>query len=477
MRNHDCKNHTVWVVDNDAGTRAFLSGFLKSRGFSILCLESGTETLCRLARTQAPSALLLDIRLPDVDGLEVLAELAKNHRHVPTIAMSDAEPVATVVKAIRLGALDYLFKPLDQRELEMAIQRVIEEEEQAGAGNALAPGAAFATVNPRMLHLQTICDQVAPADVPVLIMGESGVGKEVMARYVHARSGRAGPFLKVNCAALPADLLESELFGHERGAFTGAQRDKPGKFELAGQGTIMLDEIAEMSPLLQAKLLHVVQDGEYSRLGASGTLQSEARIIAATNKNLQGLVAKGEFREDLYFRLNVITVELPPLRERSEDIPALCQHFVDKYSGKYRSPVSALPAELVAAFSQYAWPGNVRQLENAVRRFLILPGVELALAELARSSPAEPQSPGFPASAGLSLKELSASAAEQTEKDLILRTLNEVNWNRKRAAKRLNICYKSLLNKLHRWQLRSQVEADRHELVDEAVMESELPSA
>ena len=477
MRKQDCKNRTIWVVDQDAGTRTYLSSFLKMRGFSVLCLASGTDALCRLACAEPPSALLLDIHLPDVDGLEVLTELAKNRRPVPTIVLSGLEPVATVVKAIRLGALDYLVKPLDERELEMAIQRVIEEDEQT-SGRTGSPGeAAFATSSPRMLQLQAICDQVAPADVPVLITGESGVGKEVMARYVHARSGRPGPFVKVNCAALPADLLESELFGHEPGAFTGALREKPGKFELAGRGTIMLDEVAEMSPLLQAKLLHVVQDGEYGRLGGTRTLQSEARIVAATNKNLHSLVARNEFREDLYFRLNVITVEVPPLRERSEDIPALCGHFVEKYRAKYKSSVNELPAELVSAYSEYSWPGNVRQLENAVRRFLIVPGVEPALAELARATPAldSPQQAKPPRKGSVSLRELSASAAEQTEKELILRTLNEVNWNRKRAAKQLNICYKSLLNKMHRWQLRSQ--ADPRESAEKALTASATRSA
>ena len=458
-------NRSIWAVDADESTRSFLSHFLSSCGFSVTCFESGAEVLCHLASARPPSALLLDIRLPDVGGLEVLAELLKSGRRVPTIVLSSVEHVRTVVKAIRLGASDYLVKPLNGIELESAIRQVIEENEETGSVDGAAPDVAFATSSPAMLQVQGVCDQVAAADVPVLILGESGVGKEVLARYIHAKSGRADSFVRVNCAALPTELLESELFGHERGAFTGAQREKPGKFELAGKGTIMLDEIAEMSPLLQAKLLHVVQDGEYARLGATHNLQSEARIIAATNKNLQSLAAKGEFREDLYFRLNVITVEIPPLRERKEDIPILCRHFVEKYKSKYRSPVTELPKELVTAFMQCPWPGNVRQLENAIKRFLILPNLPLALSDLERIGPVPEASP--PAchspNTGLSLKELSASAAEQAEKELILRTLAEVNWNRKQAAKRLDICYKSLLNKLHRWQLRSQAETGQHQ--------------
>jgi two-component system, NtrC family, response regulator AtoC len=264
--------------------------------------------------------------------------------------------------------------------------------------------------------------------------------------------------MKVNCAALPMDLLESELFGHERGAFTGAMREKPGKFELAGDGTIMLDEIAEMHPLLQAKLLHVLQDGEYARLGGTRSLRSEARILAATNKRLEDLVASGAFREDLFFRLNVITIEVPPLRERPEDIVPLIERFVELYRVKYKSSIRRLPEELEQAFLKYHWPGNVRQLENAVKRYLILPDLQHAMAEMHKPAPLRESA----APEKLSLKELSAVAAEKAEKEIILRTLEEVNWNRKQAARQLNICYKSLLNKLRRWQLGSRIEQEEN---------------
>jgi transcriptional regulator with PAS, ATPase and Fis domain len=224
---------------------------------------------------------------------------------------------------------------------------------------------------------------------------------------------------------------------------------------LAGQGTIMLDEVAEMSPLLQAKLLHVLQDGEYSRLGGTRTLASEARVIAATNKRLSALVASGGFREDLYFRLNVITVEIPPLRERPEDILSLCEHFVEKYRAKYKSGIKSLPPQLLVAFRDYHWPGNVRQLENSVKRFLILPDLQQALSELENKQAAPARESARP-QASISLKELAADAAEKAEKELIFRTLEQVHWNRKEAARHLNICYKSLLNKLHRWQGESE---------------------
>ena len=419
----------------------------------MLCLDSGEHVVSRLQPSNAPSLLMLDIRMPRLGGLEVMAELETRGFRVPTIVLSGLDQASTVVKAMRLGALDYLVKPLEESDLELAIEKALDDHEDGASYDVADVEAGFSSVNKRMSQIRAISDQVAHADVPVLILGESGVGKDVLARYIHQKSGRTGPFIRVNCAALPADLLESELFGHERGSFTGAQRDKPGKFELASGGTILLDEIGEMSPALQAKLLHVLQDGEYSRVGGTRTLSSEARVLAATNKQIDKLVSSGGFREDLLFRLNVITVEVPPLRERPEDIVPLCNTFLEKYRAKYKSPVQQLPPELLSAFADHSWPGNIRQLENNVKRFLILPDVRMALLELHKgklSSDTSQRTSG-------SLKQQSAHAAEGAEKELILRTLNEVNWNRKLAAKRLDICYKSLLNKLHRWEARGQV--------------------
>jgi two-component system response regulator AtoC len=446
------EKQSVWVADDEAATRSYLSKFLSARGYSVLCLDSGEHLVARLRPPDIPSVLILDVCMPRLGGLEVMAELGTRGLRIPTIVLSGLDQASTVVKAMRLGALDYLVKPLDENDLEAAIGKAIREPEESRGGDSAQLSEGFTTFNKRMLQIRDISDQVAHADVPILILGESGVGKDVLARYIHQKSARTGPFIRVNCAALPADLLESELFGHERGSFTGAQREKPGKFELAGTGTILLDEIGEMSPALQAKLLHVLQDGEYSRLGGTRTLTSEARVIAATNKRMDKLVSSGGFREDLLFRLNVITMDLPPLRERPEDIIPLANIFVEKYRAKYKSPVQQLPPEILAAFARHSWPGNIRQLENNIKRFLILPDVAMALFELRKGSLT---SDAPPRSAG-SFKEQSASAAETAEKELIFRTLNEVNWNRKQAAKRLDICYKSLLNKLHRWEAGSQ---------------------
>jgi len=306
------------------------------------------------------------------------------------------------------------------------------------------------TSNPQMLRIIDIARHVASTDVPVLILGESGVGKEVVASFIHEQSNRSdGPFVKVNCAALPHELLESELFGYERGAFTGAIRDKMGKFEQADKGTLLLDEIGEMSPHLQAKLLHVLQDAEFSRLGGKKPVRVNVRVLAATNKKLKEAVLKGEFRNDLYFRLNVIKFEVPPLRDRREDIPLLCTHFVEKYRERYQSPVQQFPKDLIEAFLRYDWPGNVRQLENVVKRYLILPDADIA-SELKGTN----QEQVVPVHTGnVSLKEVAGHAAEMAEKEVVLRVLEETGWNRKESARRLKISYKALRNKLKKWQL------------------------
>ncbi|HEY4361365.1 MAG TPA: sigma-54 dependent transcriptional regulator [Bryobacteraceae bacterium] len=449
----------VWVADDDETTQDYLREFLCAEGFAPQCFDSGEPLLRTLAKGETPSLLILDIRMPRVGGLEVLERLEELHRRIPAIALSGVRDVSIAVKAMRLGASDYLLKPLNRLELKISIGQVLGLNLNGDATSVeeQPPATAWDSENKAMVRIKAIGDQVAQADVPVLILGESGVGKEVLSRYIHRQSGRADPFVRVNCAALPSDLLESELFGHERGAFTGASREKPGKIELAGRGTIMFDEIAEMGPQLQAKLLHVLQDGEYSRLGGTVTQRSEARVLAATNKPLHRMVAAGTFREDLYFRLNVITIEIPPLRERREDIRPLAQQFLDKYRDKYTSDILQLPEELAEAFENFSWPGNVRQLENLVRRFLILPDVPQALAELQRAGAPEDLLPARSSS----LLHLSAQAAERTELELVLRTLEEVNWNRKRAAGKLNICYKTLLNKLRKWQLVAPGQASR----------------
>jgi transcriptional regulator with GAF, ATPase, and Fis domain len=345
------------------------------------------------------------------------------------------------------------------------------------------PPAEFISVSPSMLGIWDMVDRVAETDVPVLIRGESGVGKEGIARALHERSPRRGkPFVKINCAALPSELLESELFGHERGAFTGATSEKPGKFELADKGTIFLDEIGEMHPSLQAKLLQVLQDEEYYRVGGKRPLRADARVVVATNRVLEEELSRGNFREDLYYRLNVVSVHVPPLRDRKEDVPHLIEHFRKKYGSKYKQGVMEFSLEVMRKLTEYDYPGNVRELENLVRRLVVLrderfvldelnatqarrPAQQVALptgsaggalppvAQAARSEP-PPHPPAgqvvnmIASAETVSLKEIARQAALRAEREAISAMLSRTNWNKRKAAARLQISYKALLYKI-----------------------------
>jgi two-component system, NtrC family, response regulator AtoC len=453
---------SILVVDDDKSVRSYLSEFLTGCGYAVECAESGDQAVARLNAGYVPSVIVQDIVMPGINGIEVLESVKKINPSIPVIILSAAGQTKTVVEAMRMGASDFLVKPFEEPELELAIENVVEKQKLKEEVKTLkrqldsyVDAGDILSTNPKVLKIKEIAKHVADTDVPVLITGESGVGKEVLARYIHSHSSRRDkPFVKVNCAALPNDLLESELFGYERGAFTGALNDKPGKFELADKGTLLLDEIGEMTPHLQAKLLHVLQDSEYCRLGGKRTIRVDARVLASTNVNLEEHVATAKFREDLYFRLNVIRVDIPPLRERREDIPVLCNYFLCRYRDRYKSSIEEISSTLMDSFLRYDWPGNVRQLENAIKRYLILPDMNLNVSELkdqdqTNAAPVTVK----PKEDKMSLKDVGTRAAEQAEKELVLRVLEETSWNRKQAARRLNICYKALLNKLKRWQI------------------------
>jgi two-component system, NtrC family, response regulator AtoC len=467
------------IVDDDGDVRAYLAALLSGRGYEVTSAASGEEALTLLSSSVPPAVMLLDLLMPGMSGLELLAHTRKSHPLLAIVVLSTLGQIATVVEAVKRGASDYLTKPFEDQELELAIENALEKQTLRDEIKVLQrrldqydDAGELVLSSPRMVRIRELALQVAETDAPVLILGESGVGKEVLARFIHAHSGR-GPkrFVKVNCAALPQDLLESELFGYERGAFSGAVRDKPGKFELADKGSILLDEIGEMSPHLQAKLLHVLQDGEFSRLGGSATVRVDARVLSSTNSQLEAAVASGRFREDLYFRLNVIRIEIPPLRERPEDIPILSRHFFELYSERYRSGLDTLPPPLLEAFRRHEWRGNVRELENAVRRYVILPDLEAALGEIGRPPLARPAAePASPPAERMitkekgpaqSLKEAALDAATEVERRLIQQTLEETRWNRREAARRLKISYKALLNKMKRWEAGSESGAPR----------------
>ena len=470
---------SLLLVDDDEDICRYLSVRLPSMGYKVDCAGTGEQALARLAANGAPAVVLLDLLLPGISGLEVLDRIKKAHPAVPVIVLSTVVQIKTVVDAIRRGASDYLTKPFQEQELELALQNVLEKQELREEVTILRRrldskdgSADFVSTNPAILRIKEISRQVADTDAPVLMLGESGVGKEVVARFIHGQSRRRNqPFVKVNCAALPQELLESELFGYERGAFSGALRDKPGRFEQADGGSILLDEIGEMSPNLQAKLLHVLQDGEFTRLGGRRPMKVDSRVLASTNSRLAEAVAAGRFRQDLYFRLNVIRIDIPPLRSRRDDIPLLCAHFLRLYSARYNSSVRQLPRELLSAFQRHDWPGNVRELENAVRRYVILPDLEMSLVNLEDTQPApdrpelslvEKPSADRPLvrrGADVSLRKVAAQAAEEAERKLLRRVLTETRWNRREAASQLKISYKALLNKLKKWEADEQAAA------------------
>jgi two-component system response regulator AtoC len=511
----------VLVIDDDEAAREILVELLGRIGYHAFAAADGKAGLEWLAGAAAPpQAVLLDLRMPGLDGFEVLRRYREEGGNAPVIALSAMDEKAAVVKAMRLGASDYLVKPIEPDELKLAIERCSQARPQTVEESIAAPIPAvrppeptsissrppitpgdgtrrgapqeFVASSPAMLGIWDMVDRVAETDVPVLIRGESGVGKEGIARTLHERSPRRGkPFVKINCAALPAELLESELFGHERGAFTGATSEKPGKFELADKGTIFLDEIGEMHPALQAKLLTVLQDEEYYRVGGKRPLKADARVVVATNRVLEDEIARGNFREDLYYRLNVVSVLVPPLRDRKEDVPGLIEHFRKKYGSKYRGGAMTFSDEVMRKLTEYDYPGNVRELENLVRRLVVLRDERFVLDELQAainrrpamqvphtqgsaggSLPPAPQgnhhfgqpsappaapsappsappaalSPVFPET--VSLKEIARQAALRAEREAISGMLARTNWNKRKAAARLQISYKALLYKI-----------------------------
>jgi len=484
----------ILVVDDDADMRAYLRGFLEGRGYEATTVGSAEEAVV-LYNVRRPAAVILDVVMPGgMDGLAALAAFKKIDRDVPVILLSGQGRTSTVVQAMKLGAADFVAKPFDEPDLviplESALQHRRHAREVASLREQLQAQPRYCMLfgsGERMAEVREVIDRVADTDVTVLIRGESGTGKELVARALCSASLRRDkPFVKVNCAALPTELLESELFGFERGAFTGAVQHKPGKFEFANHGTMFLDEIGEMSVALQAKLLQVLQDGEFSRLGGKHDVRVDVRVIAATNRDLEQAVAEGAFREDLFFRLNVVAITLPPLRERREDIPLLADYFLKKYSVQYNKPYSELGPEVPELFAAHDWPGNIRELENLIKRAVVLGANGTIRKELSQAiaqsasrnahlaaggfrhgpalhSPVPAHANGHDvlprptptelavaaAEAGnYSLKNVSREAARQAERELIARMLQQTRWNRKETAEILGISYKALLYKI-----------------------------
>src|SRR5690349_7209903 len=391
------KKPYVAIVDDDAGFAQYLRTFLSLRGYEARCYTRGDELLASMKQNEPPDVILLDVMMPGLDGLATLRATKASRPEAQVIMLSGRNQASTIVEAVRLGAADYVVKPddpegLGEIALDGAIKNAIEKNRLVSELSELRQqlsddeDRAVWGNSEKMRGIATVIEQVADSDVTVLIRGESGVGKELVSRAIHQRSTRRNrPFVKVNCAALPAELLESELFGHERGAFTGAATTRIGKFEQANGGTLMLDEIGEMKPALQAKLLHVLQDAEFTKLGSNKRINVDVRVVAATNRDLEKMMTSGDFREDLYYRLKVIELTVPSLRERRDEIPTLTDFFVARYSRKYNRPARPISDELRQLFAVYEWPGNIRELENMIKRVVILQDEQLVVREIQRN--------------------------------------------------------------------------------------------
>ncbi len=440
------KTPRILIVDDDPGQRSLLTSFLKGQHFETVTADSGERAL-ELLRGTHFDMMISDVRMPGLTGLETLRLARKEHATLPVLLVTAFTDVRDAVAAMRDGAVNYLAKPIDLDELLASVRKAIGIAESAApVGPTEKPLPDF--VIARSALMQAVlrdASLIAPSETRVLITGESGVGKEVVADVVHGWSARAlGPMIKVNCAAIPETLLESELFGHERGSFTGAHAQRIGRFEEASSGTIFLDEIAEMSSTLQAKLLRVTQDGKFQRIGSNKEVQTTARIIAASNRNLEDEVKNGRFREDLFYRLNVVELNIPPLRERREDILPLASKFIEDIA-KGRARFS----ETVAACLQnYPWPGNVRELRNAMERAVLLSRSELILPEHLPSRVREAGGPGT----GAVHEVADPERLEGIERQAILQALRQHDFNRTETAKALGISRRALLYKLQRFR-------------------------
>lgn len=439
----------ILVADDDPSIRSLLRSFLEGEGFVVTEARTGSEALNSM-ESQRPDLLLMDVRMPDLDGIEVLQRMQDSAMDVPSVVITAHGTSNTAIKAIELGAFDYITKPFELDEVLHTIRRYFDYEQMASevknlrAQLELDPSDRIVGKSAPMQEIYKTIGRVAKSDATVLLTGETGTGKELVARTIHFHSNyRHGPLITVSCAVLPETLLESELFGHEKGSFTSADRQRKGRFELAHKGTIFLDEIGEMSLATQKKLLRVLQEREFERVGGSTPIKVDVRVIAATNIDLAEQVSKKNFREDLYYRLNVINIKLPPLRDRLDDIPLLVEHFLQKHRFSSSSPPARISEEAVRVLQSYNWPGNVRQLENTIERAVIMSqgGVitsdHLLLEQTEEKKFLEIQQK---VRQRVPMREVMA----EIEKQMIIEALNDARGNRSQAAKILGI-YRRLL--------------------------------
>ena len=448
---------SILIVDDDPSQRRLVEFWLQEDGYRTVTAEDGVAGL-RAFEQHAPALVITDVRMPGMSGLDLLVRIKGDNPDVPFILITAFATVDDAVEAMKLGAVDYLLKPLKPDEVKLSVGRALQQKELVDENRRLRDFAGesfrFESIlaqSRRMRSILEIAVQVARRDSTVLLTGESGTGKELLAKAIHQNSLRADkPFVTVNCGALPENLAESELFGHRKGSFTGAIADRTGKFEAANEGTIFLDEVGELSLPLQVKLLRVIQEREIDKIGNTHSIKVNVRILAATNRNLKTLVEDGQFREDLYYRLSVVTIDVPPLRERREDVPLLAQHFAKQFSDRYAIPGLFLTDEALEKLAQYNWPGNVRELQNVIERVSVLartdkigaeelpPEIRVSLSRIANISLKLPEE-------GIDL--------EQVEKEILLQALERHSWNQSQAARYLNISRKTLIYRMEKFAL------------------------
>jgi two-component system response regulator HydG len=443
---------TILVADDEKAHRLMLRAHLEREGFDVVEASDGQDAIAKVAE-RIVDLVLMDIRMPVIDGMEALAKIKKLNPAVPVIIMTAYGSIGSAVEALKSGAEDYLSKPLDMDELIFKVNKALRyrqlEEENVLQKERLGMRFDFSRIigtSPAIKELFETLSMVAPTEATILLLGESGTGKELVANAIHQNSPRREkPYVKVNCAALPETLLESEIFGHEKGAFTGATGKKKGRFELADGGTIFLDEIGEMSLPTQTKILRVLQEREFEPVGGTKTIKVDVRIIAATNKQLEQEVSKGRFREDLYYRINVVPITIPPLRERSEDIPLLAGHFLRIYSEKNKRAIRGFEPGVMQAFMQHSWPGNVRELENIVERMVIMSrGDTVGLNDLPPALASHQQEEG---------RTPSPTSLRDVERETIVKTLRQTGGNRTKTAAILGITRKTLQNKIKEYAI------------------------
>jgi len=448
--------HNILIVDDEQSIRDSLTGILQDEGFNPVTAANGEEALSRL-REDKPDLILLDIWMPGMDGLETLTRIRDHQPEQMVIMMSGHGTIETAVKATKLGAHDFIEKPLSLEKLLLTIQnalkltQLVEENRELKA--KIAKEYEMIGTSSAIIELKKQIEIVAPTSGWALISGENGTGKELVARAIHTLSQRSDkPFVEVNCAAIPEDLIESELFGHEKGSFTGATAQRRGKFDQANEGTLFLDEIGDMSLKTQAKVLRILQERKFERVGGNRTIEVDVRVIAATNKDLLRLIANGQFREDLYYRLNVIPFHVPPLRERQQDIPLLANHFLTFFCRKEGREIKALDDDALESMIRYPWPGNVRELKNLIERLVIMvPTKVIARAQLPQSIKTQQQEAAdtLPShDSTLAVADTFREAREEFEKEFLLRKLEENDWNVSRTAEAIEMERSNLHRKI-----------------------------